>query len=150
MQAYNIYQNPSADSLQRSEALVGMGWAFYGLDDVLKDIRRNKIQMNKRVSTGMLSKYYPNWLIIINGIKYKLAINFADTGALQGNISFGDNLKNLEMGTDVKNLMDDYKTNMLYGLLKHPDKWKKYALGDLSVYDVYKKFSGLIKKGLQY
>ena len=116
------------------------------LDDVLKDIRRNKIQMNKRVSTGMLSKYYPNWLIIINGIKYKLAINFADTGALQGNISFGDNLKNLEMGTDVKNLMDDYKTNMLYGLLKHPDKWKKYALGDLSVYDVYKKFSDLIKK----
>lgn len=116
------------------------------LDDVLKDIRRNRIQMNKRVSTGMISKYYPNWLIIINGIKYKLAIDFADTGALQGNISFGDNLKNLEMGTDAKNLMDDYKTNMLYGLLKHPDKWKKYALGDLSVYNVYKKFCGLIEK----
>ena len=116
------------------------------LEDITKDIRRNKIQMNKRVSTGMASKYFPNWLIVINGIKYKLAIDFADTGALQGNISFGDNLKNLEMGTDAKNLMDDYKANMLYGLVKHPDKWKKYALGDLSVYDVYKKFSDLIEK----
>ena len=116
------------------------------LEDIIRDIRRNKIQMNKRVSTGMASKYFPNWLIVINNIKYKLAIDFADTGALQGNISFGDNLKNLEMGTDAKNLMDDYKANMLYGLLKYPDKWKKYALGDLSVYDVYKKFSGLIKR----
>lgn len=116
------------------------------LDDILKDIRRNKIQMNKRVSTGMMSKYYPNWLITINSLKYKLAIDFADTGALQGNISFGDNLKNLEMGTDAKNLMDDYKDNMLFGLLKYPDKWKKYALGDLLVYDVYKKFEILIKK----
>ena len=117
------------------------------LEDIIIAIRRNKIQMNKRVSTGMASKYFPNCLIIINNdIKYKLAIDFADTGALQGNISFGDNLKNLEMGTDAKNLMDDYKSNMLYGLLKHSDKWKKYALGDLSVYDVYKKFSGLIEK----
>jgi hypothetical protein len=57
--------------------------------------------MNKRVSTGMMSKYFPNWLIIINGVIYKLALDFADTGALQGNISFGDNLKNLEMRTDA-------------------------------------------------
>ena len=70
-------------------------------EDIVIAIRRNKIQMNKRVSTGMMSKYFPYWLIIINGVKYKLALDFADTGALQGNISFGDNLKNLEMRTDA-------------------------------------------------
>ena len=116
------------------------------LDDIIRGIRKNKIQMNRRVSTGMLKKFFPNWLIVINEITYKLAIDFADTGALQGNISFGDNLKNLEMGTDAKNLMDDYKSNMLYGLLKHPEKWKRYALGDLSVYEVYKNFSKLFEK----
>lgn len=47
------------------------------------------------------------------------------------------------MGTDAKNLMDDYKSNMLLGLIKHPEDWKKYALGDLSVYEVYKNFSKL-------
>ena len=102
--------------------------------------------MNRRISTGMAKKYSPNWLIEINGLTYKVALDFADTGALQGNISFGDNLKNLEMGTDAKNLMDDYKSNMLYGLLKHPEDWKKYALGDLSVYEVYKNFSKLFEK----
>jgi hypothetical protein len=116
------------------------------LDDIITAIRKNKIQMNRRVSTGMMKKFFPNWLIVINGIAYKVAIDFADTGALQGNISFSDNLKNLEMGTDAKNLMDDYKSNMLYGLLKHPEDWKKYALGDLSVYDVYKNFSKLFEK----
>ena len=50
-------------------------------EDIVIAIRRNKIQTNKRVSTGMMSKYFPNWLIIINGVKYKLAIDFADTGA---------------------------------------------------------------------
>ena len=116
------------------------------LEDIVLAIRKNKIQMNRRISTGMLKKYSPNWLIVINGITYKLAIDFADTGALQGNISFGDNLKNLEMGTDAKNLMDDYKSNMLYGLIKHPEKWKRYALGDLSVYEVYKQFSKLMMR----
>ena len=116
------------------------------LDDIVYNIGKNKIQMNRRVSTGMMKKFSPNWLIEINGAAYKVALDFADTGALQGNISFGDNLKNLEMGTDAKNLMDDYKSNMLYGLLKHPEEWKRYALGDLLVYDVYKKFSGLINK----
>ena len=50
-------------------------------EDIVIAIRRNKIQMNKRVSTGMMSKYFPNWLIIINSVKYKSAIDFADTGA---------------------------------------------------------------------
>jgi hypothetical protein len=89
--------------------------------------------MNRRISTGIAKKLFPNWLIVINGITYKLAIDFADTGALQGNISLSDNLKNLNMGTDAKNLMDDYKSNMLLGLIKHPKEWKEYALNDLVV-----------------
>jgi hypothetical protein len=110
-------------------------------NDILSAIRKNKIQMNRRISTGIAKKLFPNWLIVINGITYKLAIDFADTGALQGNISLSDNLKNLNMGTDAKNLMDDYKSNMLLGLIKHPKEWKEYALNDLVVYDVYKEFS---------
>jgi len=116
------------------------------LEDIKLAIRKKQIQMNRRVSTGMSKKYNPNWLIEINGETYKVAIDFADTGALQGNISFGDNLKNLEMESDTKDLMDDYKTNMIYGLLKYPEEWKKYALNDLKVYDVYKKNSETMEK----
>lgn len=116
------------------------------LDDILRGIRKRKIQMNRRISTGMMTKFYPNWLIEINGLTYKVALDFADTGALQGNISFSDNLKNLDMDTGAKSLMDDYKSNMLLGLAKHPKEWKEYALGDLSVYDVYKNYADLFKK----
>jgi len=114
-------------------------------NDILLAIRKNKIQMNRRISTGMAKKFNPNWIIIINGKKYKLAIDFADTGALQGNISLADNLKNLGMGTDTKNLMNDYKSNMLLGLIKHPKEWKEYAINDLGVYNVYKRYNFMLK-----
>ena len=34
---YKVYQKAPANSAERSEALVGMGWSFYRLDDFLKD-----------------------------------------------------------------------------------------------------------------
>ena len=117
------------------------------LNDINAAMRDGKINLNRRIRAGNKNcKWYPNWLIKINGIKYRIAFDFADTGVLQGNISFEENLKNLEMGTDVKNLMDDYKANMLYGLLKHPKEWKKYAIGDLCIYDVYVKYNKLFEK----
>ena len=113
--------------------------------DLLDAQAKGDIKLNRRVTgKGMKSKWYPNWLITINGEIFRLAFDFADLGALQGNISYGDMLSNLNIDNTVKNSMDGVKDNMYYGLLNQPREFKKYALDDLSIYEVYKKQCDLI------
>jgi hypothetical protein len=115
--------------------------------DLLQAQSKGDIKLNRRITgKGMNPKWYPNWLITINGETFRVAIDFADLGALQGNISYANVLRNLDMDDTVKNSMDEFKTNMLYGLIYQPKDFKKYALDDLSVYDVYKKQCELIAK----
>jgi hypothetical protein len=85
-------------------------------------------------------------LITINGLKYRLVFDLVDLGAMQGAISFNNVLENLGMDTSDKNLLDDLKDNMLLAMIERPADFKKYALGDLIVYEAFKKHNDYFKQ----
>lgn len=113
--------------------------------DLKEAFIKRKIKQERRLNTG-----YHNWhtkrLITINGETYRLIFDFVDLGAMQGKISYNSVLENLSMDTSDKNLLDDLKDNMLLAMLERPADFKKYALGDLNIYEAFKKYNELILK----
>lgn len=113
--------------------------------DLKEAFIKRKIKQERRLNTG-----YHNWntkrLITINGETYRLIFDFVDLGAMQGKISYNSVLENLGMDTSDKNLLDDLKDNMLLAMLERPSDFKKYALGDLNIYEAFKEYNNLILK----
>lgn len=117
------------------------------LADMIEAVRKGKIKQDKRlISNNHRRIWYPKWLITINGETYRLAIEFADIGAVQGKISFAEMLSNLNMNDGTKNLLDGMKDNMLLAMLKKPEEFKRYAIGDLEVYEANKKHNELFSE----
>lgn len=112
--------------------------------DLKEAFIKRKIKQERRLGVnGFSDKWHTKRLIIINGETYRLVFDFVDLGAMQGKISYNSVLENLNMDTSEKNLLDDLKDNMLLAMLERPEEFKKYALGDLSIYDAFKKTNEL-------
>jgi hypothetical protein len=115
-------------------------------EDLIEAYRRGQVIQDRRlVSKGRLRAWYPKWTITINGETYRVAIDFADLGAIQGKISFNELMENLKMDTTDKNLLNDMKDNMFLAMLIKPRAFKRYALGDLIVYEAYKKHCAMFE-----
>ena len=116
-------------------------------EDVLQGQRREHIKLNRRItSNGNQNRWRPRWFVIINGLVYKVAFDFADLGALQGMISYSSVLENLGMNYNVKKSLDNVKNNMLFAIIKYAEEFKKYALDDLNIYEALKKHNELLYK----
>lgn len=112
--------------------------------DLKEAFIKRKIKQERRLGVnGFSDKWYTKRLIIINGETYRLVFDFVDLGAMQGKISYNSVLENLNMDTSEKNLLDDLKDNMLLAMIERPEEFKRYALGDLSIYDAFKKTNEL-------
>jgi hypothetical protein len=117
------------------------------LEDLKEAFRTKKITQERRLKTnGYTQQWHNNRLININDLSYRLVFDLVDLGAMQGNISFNNVLENLNMNTSDKNLLDDLKDNMLLAMLDKPEDFKKYALGDLKVYEAFNQTNNLFKK----
>ena len=112
--------------------------------DLKEAFIKRKIKQERRLGVnGFSDKWHTKRLIVINGETYRLVFDFVDLGAMQGKISYNSVLENLNMDTSEKNLLDDLKDNMLLAMLERPEEFKRYALGDLSIYDAFKKTNEL-------
>jgi hypothetical protein len=121
---------------------------FHGayLQDALKAFQDKKITQERRLNVkGWHQKWHPQWLININGLTYKLVFELVDLSAIQGQISYNKVLENLDMDNSDKSLLDDLKDNMLYAMIDRPKDFKKYALGDLNIYEAFKNHNNLIE-----
>ena len=121
--------------------------------DLKKAFQKKKITQERRLKTNSNNGFCQQWhtqrLITINGLKYRLVFDLIDLGAMQGAISLNSVLENLGMDTSNKNLLDDVKDNMLLAMIERPEEFKKYALGDLVIYDAFKKHNDLFKKAYE-
>jgi len=121
--------------------------------DLKKAFQKKKITQERRLKTNSNNGFCQQWhtqrLITINGLKYRLVFDLVDLGAMQGAISLNSVLENLGMDTSEKNLLDDLKDNMLLAMIERPEEFKKYALGDLIVYEAFKKHNDLFKKAYE-
>ena len=121
--------------------------------DLKKAFQKKKITQDRRLKTNSNNGFCQQWhtqrLITINGLKYRLVFDLIDLGAMQGAISLNSVLENLGMDTSNKNLLDDVKDNMLLAMIERPEEFKKYALGDLVIYDAFKKHNDLFKKAYE-
>lgn len=118
-------------------------------DEYLNDIRtamlQGKISLKRRLAaSGFHKGCYTNWVITLNNINYQTVIEFVDLGGIHGIASFETVLTNLGMDTTEKNLLNDIKDNMLLAMIERPLEFKKYALGDLHLYEVLKKHNQLL------
>jgi len=112
--------------------------------DLKEAFIKRKIKQERRLGVnGFSDKWHTKRLIIINGETYRLAFDFVDLGAMQGKISYNSVLENLNMDTSEKNLLDDLKDNMFLAMFERPEEFKRYAFGDLSIYDAFKKTNEL-------
>ncbi|MBX7077353.1 MAG: hypothetical protein K1X33_08600, partial [Methanobacteriaceae archaeon] len=121
--------------------------------DLKKAFQKKKITQDRRLKTnsnnGFCQQWYTQRLITINGLKYRLVFDLIDLGAMQGAISLNSVLENIGMDNSNKNLLDDVKDNMLLAMIERPEEFKKYALGDLVIYDAFKKHNDLFKKAYE-
>lgn len=121
--------------------------------DLKKSFQKKKITQERRLKTNSNNGFCQQWhtqrLITLNGLKYRLVFDLVDLGAMQGAISLNSVLENLGMDTNNKNLLDDLKDNMLLAMIERPEDFKKYALGDLVIYDAFKKHNDLFKKAYE-
>ncbi len=118
--------------------------------DLRKAFENKKITQERRLKNndnkGFSQLWHTQRLITINGLKYRLVFDLVDLGAMQGAISFNNVLENLGMDTSDKNLLDDLKDNMLLAMIERPADFKKYALGDLKIYEALKNHNNLFKQ----
>jgi hypothetical protein len=113
-------------------------------EDLKEAFIKKKIKQERRLSVnGFSDKWHTKRLITINGITYRLVFDFVDLGAMQGKISYSSVLENLNMDISDKNLLDDLKDNMLLAIFDKSNEFKKYALGDLNIYEAFKKTNDL-------
>ncbi len=113
-------------------------------EDLKEAFLKKRIKQDRRLSiNGFSDKWHTKRLITINGITYRLVFDFVDLSAMQGKISYNSVLENLNMDTSDKNLLDDLKDNMLLAMLDKPDEFQRYALGDLNIYEAFKKTNDL-------
>jgi len=117
------------------------------LVDLKEAFKNKRITQERRLKTnGYCQQWHTFRLININGIDYRLVFDLVDLGSIQGAISLNTLLENLGMDTSNKNLLDDLKDNMLLAMIERPEDFKKYALGDLIVYEAYIKHNDSFKQ----
>jgi len=117
------------------------------LIDLKEAFKNKRITQERRLKTnGYCQQWHTFRLININGIDYRLVFDLVDLGSIQGAISLNTLLENLGMDTSNKNLLDDLKDNMLLAMIERPEDFKKYALGDLIVYEAYIKHNDSFKQ----
>lgn len=133
------------------EKLTNKEWVENQLfTDLKKAFQKKKITQDRRLkinsNNGFCQQWHTQRLITINGLKYRLVFDLVDLGAMQGAISLNSVLENLGMDTTDKNLLDDLKDNMFLAMIERPEEFKRYALGDLVVYNAFKKYNDSFKK----
>nr|AAB68814.1 ORF5 [Pyropia pulchra] len=83
----------------------------------------------------------------INGYNYNISLGFLDTCAIQGAIPLKDLYSNTSINTGTKELIQNYaKKNMLDVYINDQQRFIKYALGDLKVYDAFQNHNQLLKQ----
>lgn len=144
-------------------ALAELNQIFRGtLKDSVKQLQRqSKITQQRRllargatpyqdyVETGhmvKLSHSDPKYRRY-NGQTYKLAIRFIDTGAIHGVAGYADIAKNVGHELSYKdNFSKEEKARMLDMAVERPLDFENYALGDLDVYEILKKYDRLMRE----
>jgi len=83
-----------------------------------------------------------NHIVTIEDVEYVMWIKIVDTGALHGIASYGDIAK--AVGHELKfkdNFNSEEKGRMLDMVVERAKDFEEYALGDLDVYEILKKFN---------
>lgn len=115
------------------------------LEHIKTAMLQGKISLKRRLAaSGFHKSWYPDWIVSLNNIKYKVALELNDFGGIHGISSYEQVLTNLGLDTEDKKLLDDIKDNMLLAIIERPYEFKKYAIGDLNLYEAAAKHNELL------
>jgi hypothetical protein len=116
------------------------------LKDIVEAIKKGKLTLKRRLAaSGYQKAWYTNWIISFNNLQYRLAIEFVDLGGIHGIESLEKVIENLGMDTSEKNLLNDIKDNILLSMIKRPEEFYRYSIGDLNLYEVLEKHNELLR-----
>lgn len=82
-----------------------------------------------------------NWILSLNGIKYKVKLDIIDLTALHGLTNLNELLINCGIENEYKKSLDDYKSCMFEALLYEPVLYHEYALGDIRLYEALRSYN---------
>jgi hypothetical protein len=85
------------------------------------------------------------YFLDVDGQRFALAINFLDLVAAQGKTSLKDFSQNVGLSMTSKDLVGENITRMMPWYFENPQDYDAYALGDLALYPVWRKFCRLIR-----
>ena len=117
-------------------------------EDLIHDKRLKEIPFKTKEGKHFTSniKHYTtgcrlNWILTINGIKYKVKLDIIDLTALHGLTNLNELLINCGIENEYKKSLDDYKSCMFEALLYEPDLYHEYALGDIRLYEALRSYN---------
>lgn len=131
----NIELKSDIKDLVREEKIVH--------DKRLKEIAF-KIKEGKKMTSNIkqhTSGSRLKWILTLNGIKYKVKLEFIDMTALHGLTSLNDLLINCGIDNGYKTSLDKYKSCMMEALLYEPKLYHEYALGDIRLYEALSSYN---------
>ena len=121
-----------------------------------KEVANKVIEQDKRLSVkgtrDSIEVDFNKTVMYINDSEgnkhaYRLKFCFIDVSAINGKASYKETCANVGINIeDDKKLMDNYKTDMLKGLIEQPDLFIRYALNDLESYNIWLKYNELMQK----
>lgn len=123
----------------------------YIYESIKLGLDTNNIRHDKRLNTDW-SKPVATSLVMhiadINNVfhPYHLRFYFIDLAAIHGNKGYKGVCENVGIDVSKKNLMDEYKTHMLDGLIKYPNEFVEYSNADLNLYEILVAYSDMMKK----
>ncbi len=144
------YHHPFIDlKLYGHFLVVDLTQIFEGnfLDDLKNAFLRKKIIQKRRLSASgwQLSVDMP-WILTLNGMDFRVKLSLVDTSGLHGNASFKEICDNTGVLLNVKDDLDDWKSEMDKAYFAVPELFDQYAVEDLKGDEVLKNYDKDIRK----
>lgn len=144
------YLHPFIDlKLYAHMALVDSTQIFEGvfLDDLKNAFLRKKIIQKRRLSaSGWQQSVNMPWILTLNGTDFRVKLSLVDTLGLHGNAAFKEICENAGVLLNVKDELDDWKSEMDRAYFEIPALFDQYATEDLKIDDVLKNYARDIQK----
>ena len=117
------------------------------LDDLKSAFLHKKIVQKRRLSaSGWQQSVNMPWILTINGTDFRVKLSLVDTLGLHGNAAFKEICENAGVLLNVKNELDDWKSEMDWAYFEIPALYDQYATEDLKIDDVLKNYALNIQK----
>ena len=117
------------------------------LDDIKSAFLRKKIVQKRRLSASgwQLSVAMP-WILTINKMDFRVKLSLVDTSGLHGNATYKEICDNTGVFLNVKDDLDDWKSEMDKAYFAVPELFDQYAVEDLKGDEVLKNYDRDIRK----